>query len=106
MQAASAASGDMDPAAWWRNAGDAALQALAEDHGPQALEEALAARFGQPRSGSVAMEAIPMPGPGRSHWFHAAESIAPLVCDGWPRDAHFDLLFDLAGLPVSADPGP
>lgn len=105
VQAAAAAPAGMSPVVWWRNAADAALQALAEDHGPQALEEALAARFSEPDRSDAAVDTTTMPGPGRSHWFNAAGSVAPLACDGWPHGAHFDLLFDLAGLPVSAEPG-
>ena len=43
-------------------------------------------------------------GVGGSLWRSAAGTGAPLACAGWPRDAHFDLLFDLAGLPATAGP--
>ncbi len=92
------------PQAWWGRASEAALQALHDDCGPQGLDDVLMARFG------AMIPSDPLAGesrvvePGCSLWRSTAATGAPLSCAGWPRDAHFDLLFDLAGLPVAAGP--
>lgn len=86
---------------WWRGAVDAALQALEQDQGPDGLEQGLARRFAEGQARQADDEPVPLPAPGRSHWHSDRGLGAPLVCDGWPRGAHFDLLFDLAGLPAT-----
>lgn len=88
---------------WWRRAAGAALQALAEDHDSESLERALARWFSPADAVVAGRDETMLPGPGRSHWRSGAGAAAPLACDGWPRGAHFDWLFDLAGLPVSMD---
>ena len=90
--------------AWWDGATQAALQALHDDCGPQGLDDALVARFGAMKPGATSTDGCQRVEPGGSLWRSAAGTGAPLACAGWPRDAHFDLLFDLAGLPATAGP--
>lgn len=90
---------------WWRLAADAALQALELDQDPEALEQGLAARFGSPPTQPRSPDAVSVPTAGTSCWHTEAAPGAPLVCEGWPRGAHFDLLFDLAGLPATGELG-
>ncbi|CAM5790935.1 type VI secretion system-associated protein TagF [Ottowia pentelensis] len=89
---------------WWAEATDAALQALKDDCGPQGLDDALMARFGAVSPRVPASDGIRAVEPGSSLWRSSAGTAAPLTCAGWPRDAHFDLLFDLAGLPATVGP--
>lgn len=92
------------PQAWWDGVTQAALQALHDDCGPQGLDDALVARFGAMKPGATSTDGCQRVEPGGSLWRSAAGTGAPLACAGWPRDAHFDLLFDLAGLPATAGP--
>ena len=71
----------------------------------EALEQGLAARFGSPPTQPRSPDAVSVPTAGTSCWHTEAAPGAPLVCEGWPRGAHFDLLFDLAGLPATGELG-
>lgn len=87
---------------WWHCATLAALQALREDCDPEGLERALVEAYGSDlRPQAMADDALPLPGAGCSRWCTSAATVPPLLCAGWPRGAHFDLLFDLAGLPAT-----
>lgn len=93
-----------DAAAWWQLAAEAALHSLAQDHGPDGLEAALTARFAHSESQVKTGTPAPPASPGHSQWRNAVAGTAALTVDGWPRGAHFDLLFDLAGLPAAMEP--
>lgn len=95
--------GGHSAAGWWRGAAEAALQALEQDQGPEELDRGLAARFAAAPAPDERSPAVALPPPGRSHWHSDRGLGAPLVCAGWPRGAHFDLLFDLAGLPATGE---
>lgn len=88
-------------AQWWGRATAAALQALAEDQDPEQFEDALEHHF--PDATSAAPSSSPAR-PMRSVWQSAAGAALPLTLDGWPRGAHFDLLFDLGGMPAALEP--
>lgn len=92
------------PQGWWRRVTAAALQSLREDRDPQGLDDALAVQFAQSGPADLPDDGFREIEAGSSLWRSSAGSAPPLVCTGWPRDAHFDLLFDLAGLPANAGP--
>lgn len=91
---------------WWRLAAEAALEALSEDYGPEALERALDARFREVSAGSGGQrpDATALAWPGCSQWSHTERRAAPLRFEGWPQGACFDALFDLAGSPAAVEP--
>lgn len=96
--------GGQSPEQWWQRAAATALQALAEDQGPLQLEQALARHFnGDPVAPLAQPELLAQP--GCSTWRSAAGTTLPLALQGWPRGAHFDLLFDLGGQPAALEDG-
>lgn len=90
---------------WWSCVTDAALIALQDDRDPEGLEAALVDCFGRKfERADSAGDGFSLPLAGDSHWRQSTGVTAPMICTGWPHGAHFDLMFDLAGLPVSIGP--
>lgn len=101
-----ARAGGAGPASWWRLVTEAALQALREDRDPQGLDDALAMQFAMASRGEPESDHHRLAEPGWSQWRNSSVMGAPFQCGGLPRGPHFDLLFDLAGLPAAGGLAP